>query len=98
MSPSEYTHLIDFLSKKFDGVDERFERLEGRFGRLEGRFGRLEGRFGRLEVGHEQLRSDLKGVAEGVTMNGERIDRVLDRLDGMDETLRDLAKVASGSD
>ena len=77
MTPSEYQHLIDFLSKKFDGMDERFVKLE---------------------VGHEELRSNLKAVAEGVTMNGQRIDRVLGRLDGMDDTLRDLAKAAAPPD
>jgi chromosome segregation ATPase len=68
MTQSEYKALIDFLSRKFDGIDGRFEAIEGR---LEA----VEGRLTRLEVGAEDLRHQIRIVAEGVVLCNERIDR-----------------------
>ena len=84
MTPSEYHHLIGFLSKKFDGIDYRFDQNDAR--------------FARLEIGQEQLRDDLRAVAEGVTSNGERIDRLGERVDGVDGMVRELAGVEPVSD
>ena len=55
-------------------------------------------RLTRLEVGQEQLRDELRGVAEGVTLNGERLDRANDRIDGVDGLVRELAGVKPASD
>ncbi len=46
-----------------------------------GRLDRLEGRVIRVEVGQEQLSHDLRAVAEGVTGNAARIDRLEGRFD-----------------
>jgi hypothetical protein len=61
MSPSEYSELVSFLSKKFDGIDRRFNALGGEV--------RKNG------VSIDELRHELQIVAEGVTTNGHRIDR-----------------------
>jgi len=99
---SEVGGLRSVMDERFTGVYERLEGNEVRagrhFARIERRFDGLDSRLVALEAGQEQLRGDIKGVAEGVTTNGERIDRALGRLDGMDETLRDLANVATSSD
>ena len=42
------------------------------------------GRLTRLEVRQEQFSDDLRAVAEGVTGNGERLDRLEGRFDGLE--------------
>ena len=58
------------------GISRNYEMIgriyEEHGGRLEG----LEGRLTRVEVGQEQLSHDLRAVAEGVTGNTERLDRL----------------------
>ena len=73
-------HLIQENAKGIrentKGITRNYEMIgriyEEHGGRLEG----LEGRLTRVEVGQEQLSYDLRAVAEGVTGNGERIDRL----------------------
>ncbi len=61
---------------RLDGVEGGLTRVEGRLTRVEGGLTRVEGALTRVEVGQEQLSYDLRAVAEGVTANGERIDRL----------------------
>ena len=56
-----------------------------------GRLGGLEGRLTRVEVGQEQLGDDLRAVAEGVTGNCERIDRLEGRFDGFEAKFDQLS-------
>ncbi len=42
------------------------------------------GRLTRIEVGQEQLRDDLRAVAEGVRGNAERLDRMDTRFDRLE--------------
>ena len=51
------------------------------YGEHGGRLERLEGRLTRVEVLQEQQGSDLRAVAEGVTGNAERLDRLEGRFD-----------------
>jgi hypothetical protein len=83
MTKSEYGHLVDFLSKKFAHIDERFEHIDERFAHIDERFDRIDLRF-EEQARHtgvlmENLEHRIQIVAEGVTANGERIDR-LERL------------------
>ena len=57
------------ISRNYEMIGRIYEEHGGR---LEG----LEGRFTRVEVGQEQLSDDLRAVAEGVTGNAERLDRL----------------------
>ena len=68
MTPNEYMELVDFLGRKFDRIDERFDQVDERFGGLTG-----EIRGVRMLV--EENASAIRKVAEGVTTNGERLDR-----------------------
>ena len=67
-------HLIQ---ENAQGITRNYEMLgriyEEHGGRLEG----LERRLTRVEVGQEQISHDLRAVAEGVTGNAERIDRLV---------------------
>ncbi len=72
---NEQRDLVDFLGRTFGRIDQRFEQVDQHFEQVDRRFGALEGRVGRVEMTCEGLRHDLQVVAEGVTMNGERLDR-----------------------
>ncbi len=61
MTPDEYRGLVDFLGKKFDRIDERFEQVDG------------EIRGVRVLV--EENAPEIRRVADGVTTNGERLER-----------------------
>ena len=60
MTRSEYQELVEFLSKKFDGIDQRFEGQDQRFDRI-------EGRLSKVEVGLEENRHQTQALAEGLT-------------------------------
>jgi hypothetical protein len=64
MSPSEYQDLVAFLVKKLDGVETRFVEMEAR----------LSTRLTRIAVGLEDLRGDVRAVAELATANAAAID------------------------
>ena len=66
MTKSEYQALVEFLGRKFDGVDERFSGLEDRMTGLEDRMTGLEDRMTRVEVLCEENRHQIQIVAEGV--------------------------------
>ena len=83
MTPQQFQELKSLIQGNAQGISRNFEmigriyeehgaRLDGIDGRLDG----VEGRLTRVEVGQEQLREDLRAVAEGVTGNAERIDRL----------------------
>ena len=69
----ENSHLIQGNAK---GIARNYEMIGRIYEEHGGRLERLEGRLTRVEVGQEQLSYDLRAVAEGVTGNGERIDRL----------------------
>ena len=89
------------ISRNHETTQQRFQELSSlirvnykMIGRIYeehgGRLGGLEGRLTRVEVGQEQLSDDLRAVAEGVTGNGERLDRLdgrVERLEGHVERL-----------
>ena len=102
MTDSQYQELVEFLARKFDAMDRRFDAIEARLTSLEERvtsleerMTSLEERMSRNEVLLEQYADDLRAVAEGVTTNGRRIDRVqvtlTERIDGLDRRLESLA-------
>ena len=56
-----------------------------------GRLERLEGRLTRVEVVQEQHGHDLRAVAEGVTGNAGRLDRLERRFDGLEVSFEHLS-------
>lgn len=76
MSEDQYADLVSFLGGKFGTIDRRFDAMGERFDAMDERFDALEERTTRTEVGLEALRDDVRAVAEGVTTNTARIDRL----------------------
>ena len=71
-------HLIQ---ENAQGITRNYEMVGRIYEEHGGQLGRLEERFTRVEVGQEQLSHDLRAVAEGVTGNAERIERLEGRFD-----------------
>ncbi len=76
MTDNQYQELAEFLGRKFDGIDRRFDGIDRRLGVVERRLEGLEQRMTAVEVGLESLRDEVRLVAEGVTTNSARIDRL----------------------
>ncbi len=76
MTQQQFEELKSLIQQNTRGISRNYEMIgriyEEHGGRLEG----LEGRLTRVEVGQEQLSDDLRAVAEGVTGNAERLDRL----------------------
>ena len=73
MTASEYQQLIEFLSRKFAGIEARLDSLEARMSSLEARVSSLEIRF-------EEFRHDIRVVGERVEANRAAIERNGDRI------------------
>ncbi|MDP2703219.1 MAG: hypothetical protein Q8P98_14245, partial [Candidatus Rokubacteria bacterium] len=81
----------DDLSREFGTLRQEFGTLRGEFGTLHGEFGTVRGEFEALrqevrdtaaetrrhfDVVAEHLRHDIRGIAEGVIVLSERVDRL----------------------
>ncbi len=99
MTPEEFNRLETLIRSEVGGLrselGSEIDGLRSEIGGLRSDFGE---RLKRLEIGQEQLHDDLRGVAEGVTMNGERLDRANARIDGVDSLVRQLAGLKPASD
>jgi phage host-nuclease inhibitor protein Gam len=80
-----------YLDQALGALREEFGSLREEFGSLRGEFGSLRGEFGSLrqevrdtaaetrrhfDVVAEYLRHDIRGIAEGVIVLSERVDRL----------------------
>ena len=81
MTHQQFQELKSLIQENAQGITRHYEMV----GRIYEEHGvlldRLQGRLIRVEVGQEQLSHDLRAVAEGVTGNAERIDRLEGRFD-----------------
>ena len=78
MTQQQFEELKSLIQVNAHGISRNYEMI----GRIYEEHG---GRLTRIEVGQEQFSDDLRAVAEGVTGNGERLDRLegrVERLDG----------------
>lgn len=57
--------LREYLDRRFDRVEERIGALEDRVGAVEERIGALQDRMTRTEVAVEEIRDQIRLVAEG---------------------------------
>ena len=83
MTQQQFEELKSLIQVNAQGISRNYEMI----GRMYEEHG---GRLTRLEVRQEQFSDDLRAVAEGVTGNGERLDRLdgrVERLDGRFERL-----------
>jgi len=74
VAPEEYRELVHFLGTRFDAVDRRFDVLGER--------------ITKNSVAIESVRDEVRKVAEGVAMNGERLDRMDTRLASVERTVQ----------
>ena len=63
------------VDRRFEQVDQRFERLEGEVVGVQGEVRGLQAEVRALRVMEEDNAKQIRKVAEGVTTNGERLDR-----------------------
>ncbi len=77
MTRQQFQELRSLIQENAKGITRNYEMI----GRIYEEHG---DRLTRLEVGQEQLSHDLRGVAEGVTGNAERIDRLEGRFDRLE--------------
>jgi hypothetical protein len=77
MTQQQFEELKSLIQVNFEMIGRVYEEHGTRLGGL-------EGRLTRVEVGQEQLRDDLRGVAEGVAGNTERLERLGGRFDGLE--------------
>jgi chromosome segregation ATPase len=79
----EHRQLVEFLGRKFGVIDARFAAVDARFESL-------EARVAKNGVSIESLEHRLQIVAEGVRLNGDRIDRLQARSDDRFDHLIEL--------
>ena len=70
--------LAGRLERRLDRVDERLDRMEGRHEQMDGRLDQMETEIRHTRVLVEDLRSDLRLVAEGVMGATERLEAFQD--------------------
>ncbi len=78
---------FDGVDRRFDGVDRRFDGVDGKFASIDRRFDGVDRRFDETEeqVRHttvvvEEIRSEVKAVAEGHEMLDAKMDRFYQEL------------------
>ena len=85
---TELRDRFDGLETRFDGLETRFDGLETRFDGLEVKVDRLDERVTGIELTLENdIKPNIKILAEGVMQNTERIERIekkLEKLDGIE--------------
>ena len=81
MTQEQFQELKSLIQGNAHGISRNFEMIGRIYEEHGGRLDGLEGRLTRVEVGQEQLRDDLRAVAEGVTGNAGRLDRLEGRFD-----------------
>lgn len=80
---------FDAIDRRFDGMDQRFDGVDKRIDGVDHRIDGLEATVHKQGVLLEEMRSDIKGVAEGVAMCNERMDREFIKLhERLDERLQ----------
>jgi uncharacterized coiled-coil protein SlyX len=78
---------FDALESRMDGLDSRMDGLDSRMDGLDSRMDGLESRMGTQEKATIDLRQEMRA---GFAQVNERIDGVIERLDSMEEDIRQL--------
>lgn len=72
--------LIETVDQRFEAVDRRFEAVDRRLEAVDRRFDRVEGRLDRLEIVMEDIRDQVRLIAEGHAATQALIERKSDEL------------------
>ena len=81
MTQQQFQELKSLIQTNAKGITRNYEMIGRIYEEHGGRLDGIDGRLTRVEVGQEQLRDDLRAVAEGVTGNAGRLDRLEGRFD-----------------
>ena len=84
MTQQQFEELKSLIQENSQGISRNYQMI----GRIYEEHG---SRLTRVEVSQEQLRHDLRAVAEGVTGNAERLDRLEGRFDGFEGNFEQLS-------
>ena len=90
MTQQQFEELKSLIQVNAQGISRNYEMI----GRIYEEHG---GRLTRLEVRQEQFSDDLRAVAEGVTGNAERLDRLDGRFDGFEVNFERLSASVTAS-
>ena len=77
MTQQQFEELKSLIQVNSQGISRNYEMI----GRIYEEHG---GRLNRIDLLQEQFGDDLRAVAEGVTGNAERLDRLEGRFDGLE--------------
>ena len=72
----QFGELKSLIQVNSQGISRNYEMIGRIYEEHGGRLVRVEERLTRAEVGQEQFGHDLRAVAEGVSGNAERLDRL----------------------
>lgn len=91
--------LREEMTQRFEQVDARFEQVDARFDQVDARFEQVDGRFEQVDeaIRHnrvliEDVRSDLKLLAEGLVSNNECLAAFKEQTVKDLEDIRDLVR------
>ena len=85
MTQKQFEELKSLIQGNAQGIQENAKGISRNFEMIGRIYEEHGGRLTRVEVSQEQLSYDLRAVAEGVTGNDERLDRLEGRFDGLEE-------------
>lgn len=64
MSNNEYSELINFLGKKFDGVDEKFDSIDKKFDAIDKKFDAIDKKFDAIDKKFDAIDKKFDAVDE----------------------------------
>ena len=87
MTQQQFEELKSLIQENAQGIRENTRGISRNFEMIGRIYKEHGGRLTRVEVSREQLSHALQAVAEGVTGNAERLDRLEGRFDGFETNL-----------
>ncbi len=98
MTQQQFEELKSLIQVNQQGIQQNAQRISRNYEMIGRIYEAHGGRLTRLEVRQEQFSDDLRAVAEGVTGNAERLDRLDGRFDRFEAKFDHLsASITAGS-
>ena len=79
--PKDIPGLVQYLEKKFNGIDDRFGKVAGRFDAIDERFDTVDQRFDTVDVRFEAVDAQFKEVKKDIGNLNTRVNEMYDGLD-----------------
>ncbi len=84
MTQQQFEELKSLIQQNAQGIQQNAQGISRNYEMIGRIYEEHGGRLTRVEVGQEQLRDDLRAVAEGVGGNAGRLDRMDARFDRLE--------------